>query len=43
MIFKIKVRNSMTKVNPKNANETKSDIFQWDIFIGCKILKHYFL
>ena len=22
----------MTKVNPKNGNETKSDIFQWDVF-----------
>ena len=22
----------MTKVNPKNGNETKSDIFSWDIF-----------
>ena len=22
----------MTKVNPKNGNETKSDIFPWDIF-----------
>ena len=22
----------MTKVNPRNGNETKSDIFPWDIF-----------
>ena len=22
----------MTKVNPNNGNETKSDIFLWDIF-----------
>ena len=22
----------MTKVNPSNGNETKSDIFPWDIF-----------
>ena len=22
----------MSKVNPKNGNETKSDIFQWEIF-----------
>ena len=22
----------MTKVNPNNENETKSDIFPWDIF-----------
>ena len=22
----------MTKVNPNNGNETKSDIFQWDVF-----------
>ena len=22
----------MTKVNPNNVNETKSDIFPWDIF-----------
>ena len=22
----------MTKVNPKNGNETKSDFFAWDIF-----------
>ena len=22
----------MTKVNPKNRNETKSNIFPWDIF-----------
>ena len=22
----------MTKVNPSNGNETKSDIFPWDVF-----------
>ena len=22
----------MTRVNPNNGNETKSDIFSWDIF-----------
>ena len=22
----------MTKVNPNNGNETKSDIFPWDVF-----------
>ena len=22
----------MTKMNPNNGNETKSDIFSWDIF-----------
>ena len=37
----------MTKVNPKNGNEIKSDIFLWDIFksdiifIGRKILKYF--
>ena len=37
----------MTKVNPKNGNEIKSDIFPWDIlksdiiFIGRKILKYF--
>ena len=37
----------MTKVNPNNGNEIKSDIFPWDIFksdvmfIGCKILKYF--
>ena len=37
----------MTRVNPKNGNETKSDIFLWDIlksdmiFIGRTILKHF--
>ena len=28
----------MTKVNPKNENETKSDIFPWDIFKSDTIL-----
>ena len=37
----------MTKVNPNNGRETKSDIFSWDIlksdtnFIGHKILKYF--
>ena len=37
----------MTKVNPSNGNETKSDIFQWDIFkynhisFYRKILKYF--
>ena len=28
----------MTKVNPNNGNETKSDFFPWDIFKSNKIL-----
>ena len=28
----------MTKVNPDNANETKSDIFPWDVFKSDMIL-----
>ena len=31
MVSKLKLLNSMTKVNPYNGNETKSDIFPWDI------------
>ena len=37
----------MTKVNPNNGNDTKSDIFPRDIFksdiihIVCKILKYF--
>ena len=37
----------MTKVNPNNGNETKSDIFPWDIsksdfiFHWSKILKRF--
>ena len=32
----------MTKVNPKNENETKSDIFLWEIFKSDhKILKYF--
>ena len=43
----------MTKVNPNNGNQTKSDIFPWDhghdrtysnlvsLFVGPKILKHF--
>ena len=37
----------MTTMNPNNGNESKSDIFQWDIFksdiffIGHKILKYF--
>ena len=29
---KSKFLSFMTKVNPSNGNETKSDIFSWDIF-----------
>ena len=32
MTFKIKFLSFMTKVNPTDGNETKSDIFSWDIF-----------
>ena len=35
MIFKIEISKNqsfMTKVNPKNRTEIKSDIFPWDIF-----------
>ena len=31
-LSKLKVLNFMTKMNPNNGNETKSDIFTWDIF-----------
>ena len=36
----------MTKVNPNNGNETKLDIFPWDIFkrhiiFNQKILKYF--
>ena len=38
----------MNKVNPNHGNETKSEIFPWDIFksdgiyfIGCNILKYF--
>ena len=31
MTFKMKFLSFMTKVNPKNGNKTKSDIFPWDI------------
>ena len=36
----------MTKVNPNNGNETKSDIFPWDIFksknfLNQNILKYF--
>ena len=30
--IKSKFLSFMTKVNPNKGNETKSDIFQWDIF-----------
>ena len=42
---KWKYLSFMTKVNPNNENETKSDIFPWDIFksgiifIDSKLLK----
>ena len=32
MTFKLKLLSFMTKVNPNNENETKSDIFLWNIF-----------
>ena len=32
MTFKSKFLSFMTKVNPSNENETKSDIFLWCIF-----------
>ena len=28
----LKIKISMTKVNPHNGNERKSEIFPWDIF-----------
>ena len=31
-LSKLKVLNFVTKMNPNNGNETKSDIFTWDIF-----------
>ena len=31
-LSKSKFLSFMTKVNPNNGNETKSDIFPWDIF-----------
>ena len=31
MTFKMKFLSFMTKVNPKNGNKTKSDIFPWGI------------
>ena len=31
MTFKIEILSFMTKVNPNNGNEIKSDIFPWDI------------
>ena len=32
MNFKKIFLSFMTKVNPKNGNETKSDVFPWEIF-----------
>ena len=32
MTFKIEFLSFMTKVNPNNGNETKSDICPWDTF-----------
>ena len=46
-VLKLTFLNFMTKVNPKNGNEIKSDIFPWDIFksgiifIDRKILKYF--
>ena len=31
-MIKSKFHSFMTRVNPNNGNETKSDIFSWDIF-----------
>ena len=31
-LSKLKFLRFMTKVNPNNGNDTKSDIFSWDIF-----------
>ena len=31
----------MTKVKPNNGDEAKSDIFQYETFYGCKILKYF--
>ena len=33
----------MTKVNPNNANKTKSDIFSWEIFKSDHSHKKQFL
>ena len=30
----------MTKVKPNNGDEAKSDIFPYETFYGCKILKY---
>ena len=32
MTFKTKFLSFVTKVNPNNGNETKSDIYSWAIF-----------
>ena len=32
MTFKIKISQFLTTLNPNNRNETKSDIFSWEIF-----------
>ena len=32
MTLKIEISHFMTKVDPNNGNETKSDILPWDIF-----------
>ena len=31
MTFKIEIYQFITNVNPNNGNETKSNIFPWDI------------
>ena len=47
MTFKFKFLIFITKVNPNNGNETKSDIFHGtysnlaSFFIGHKILKYF--
>ena len=46
MLSKSEFLSFMTKVNPNNGNETKSDIFPWDIFksnnfLNQNILKYF--
>ena len=39
MTSKIEIFSFMTKVNVSNGNETKSDIFPWEIFKSDKIIQ----
>ena len=34
MTFEIKISSFVNKLNPNNVNDTKPDIFLWDIFIS---------